>query len=237
MAFLFRKNVNENSVKDSIFSALDGKVDATNIFQLRAALEKTVGDKKIREHITDLFKNNYKTMGRNQPRVIYDSALILFLAQIMCRGEQEYLNDNLSDLELQRAVRTYCTATEGESFAPEAYYRVGNAPRGQAKANAAGTAYSVYAPKNGMQKVAPSQNALRESLAVRPGVLTTAQRAASAAGEAAGAATEEAKGIFGTVKGFLGFGGAKRKTRKAKKTRKSSKVRKVRKGRKGTARK
>lgn len=234
MAFLFGRNVDEKSVKDAIFTALDGKLDATNIFQLRAALEKTVGDKKIREHITGLFGKHYKSMGRNQPRVIYDSALILFLAQIMCRDEQDYDNQNLSDIELSRAVKSYCTAREGESFAPEGYYRVGNAPRGQPKANATSAAYSVYAPKTGMQKIAPSQNALRGSLAVRPGVLTTAQRAASAAGEAAGAATEEAKGIFGTVKGFLGFGGSKRKTRKQKKTKKS---RKVRKGRKLTARK
>ena len=231
MAFLFGKSMNDKSVKDAIFTAFDGKLDTTNIFHLRAALEKMVGDKKVRDHITGLFGNYYKSMGANPPRVIYDSALILVLAQIMCREEQDYDNQNLSDLELSRAVKSYCTAREGESFAPEAYYRVGNAPRGQPKANAAGTGYSVYAPKTGMQKVAPSQNALRESLAVRPGVLTTAQRAASAAGEAAGTAAEGATGFFGTLKGYLGFGGAKRKTRKQKKSRK---VRRVRKGRKHT---
>lgn len=220
MAFLFRKNMNDKSVKEAIFSALDGKIDATNIFQLRAALEKTVGDKKIRQHITELFNNFYKSMGRNQPRVIYDSALILFLAQIMCQEEQDYDNQNLSDMELSRAVKTYCTATEGESFAPEGYYRVGNAPRGQPKANATGTGYSVYTPKTGMQKVSATQEGLKKGLEAGPGMLTSAERAA-------GSAAEEAKGIFGTVKGYFGLGGVKRKTRKQKKTRK---VRKVRKG-------
>lgn len=227
MSFFFGKAFNGASVKNTLYDHLHGSVDPTDLAELRTVLRQTVGGKTVGEHVTDLFRNHYKTMGKsnsNIPSSLPDSAMMLFLAQLLCRQDQEYNVDSLTDAELQEAIGTYCTAKEGESFAPSNYSHLGNAPSSRARGN--GTGYSVYVNKSGKQTVSSNRAAMERALA-GPGMLTSASRAA-------GAATEEAKGLFGTVKGYFGMGGVRRKTRKQKKTKKS---RKVRKGRKGTSRK
>lgn len=262
MAGFFSRGIDEKAVIDAIHENLFGKFDPKNVRQLSKALGIKVGDKTVRDHITALYKQHLTGMGRTEEPDINDNTRMVFLAQIMCRDDQEYILGKIPDDQLLRNLSSYCSSKQPEGFAPANYSYSGEAPNLGAKAplqkNDRGyyvefngkkhyvdpTSFSAYSRPNKSMSYAPTRKELEQGLQAAPidtriaRELQAAKNRANALKSAAASGAASAAGAAGSAaKGFLGYfglGGVKRKTRKQKKTKKS---RKVRKGRKGTSRK